>query len=116
MELKTLQLNQFKNHNQSSFTFSKQVNCFVGDNGAGKSTLIKVLSGVHPLTEGEIKVDGVVVNFSSPRQASDSGIGTVYQDLALNALTSVTRNFFLGRELKKGPGPFGIMNMKDRVI
>ena len=72
-----------------------EVHALLGDNGAGKSTLIKVLSGVHSMTSGEIKVDGKIVNFSSPRQASDEGIGTVYQDLALNALTSVTRNFFL---------------------
>ena len=88
-----------------------EVHALLGDNGAGKSTLIKVLSGVHPATRGEIKVDGEVVKFTSPRQASDAGIGTVYQDLALNALTSVTRNFFLGREIKKGPGPFGLMQM-----
>ena len=90
-----------------------EVHALLGDNGAGKSTLIKVLSGVHPMTSGEIKVDGEIVNFISPRQASDAGIGTVYQDLALNALTSVTRNFFLGRELKTGPGSFGIMRMKE---
>ena len=47
----------------------------------------------------EIKVDGDVVKFASPRQASDAGIGTVYQDLALNNLTSVTLNFFLGFSL-----------------
>ena len=90
-----------------------EVHALLGDNGAGKSTLIKVLSGVHPMTSGEIKVDGERVDFNSPRQASDAGIGTVYQDLALNALTSVTRNFFLGRELKSGPGSFGIMRMKE---
>lgn len=90
-----------------------EVHALLGDNGAGKSTLIKVLSGVHSASNGEIKVDGEIVKFSSPRQASDAGIGTVYQDLALNALTSVTRNFFLGREIKKGPGPFGLMNMKE---
>ena len=67
-----------------------EVHALLGDNGAGKSTLIKVLSGVHPMTSGEIKVDGEIVNFTTPRQASDAGIGTVYQDLALNALTSVT--------------------------
>ena len=88
-----------------------EVHALLGDNGAGKSTLIKVLSGVHPATNGEIKVDGEIVKFASPRQASDAGIGTVYQDLALNNLTSVTLNFFLGRELKKGPGPFGLMQM-----
>ena len=90
-----------------------EVHALLGDNGAGKSTLIKVLSGVHSATRGEIKVDGEVVKFTSPRQASDAGIGTVYQDLALNALTSVTRNFFLGREIKKGLGPFGLMQMDD---
>ena len=71
-----------------------KVHALLGDNGAGKSTLIKVLSGVHPATKGEIKVDGDLVKFASPRQASDAGIGTVYQDLALNNLTSVTLNFF----------------------
>ncbi|MDA7577159.1 ATP-binding cassette domain-containing protein [Candidatus Pelagibacter sp.] len=90
-----------------------EVHALLGDNGAGKSTLIKVLSGVHPMTSGEIKVDGEIVNFTSPRQASDAGIGTVYQDLALNALTSVTRNFFLGRELTKGPSAFGLMQMDE---
>ena len=90
-----------------------EVHALLGDNGAGKSTLIKVLSGVHTATSGEIRVDGNSVNFESPREASDAGIGTVYQDLALNALTSVTRNFFLGRELKKGPGPFGLMQMVE---
>ena len=90
-----------------------EVHALLGDNGAGKSTLIKVLSGVHPATSGEIRVDGNSVNFESPREASDAGIGTVYQDLALNALTSVTRNFFLGREIKKGPSPFGLMQMEE---
>ena len=90
-----------------------EVHALLGDNGAGKSTLIKVLSGVHPATSGKIFVEGQEVRFTTPRQATDLGIGTVYQDLALNALTSVTRNFFLGREIKKGPGPFGIMQMKE---
>ena len=60
----------------------------------GKSTLIKVLAGVHTATSGSIIIDGKEGKFSTPRQATDAGIGTVYQDLALNALTSVTRNFF----------------------
>ena len=90
-----------------------EAHALLGDNGAGKSTLIKILSGVHPATSGKIYVDSQEVKFSTPRQASDLGIGTVYQDLALNALTSVTRNFFLGREIKKGPGPFGLMQMVE---
>ena len=44
-----------------------EVHALLGDNGAGKSTLIKVLSGVHPATSGEIKVDSEVVKFVNPR-------------------------------------------------
>jgi simple sugar transport system ATP-binding protein len=93
--------------------FSGEVHALLGDNGAGKSTLIKTLSGVYPATSGRILVEGEEVHFNSPRDASNAGIGTVYQDLALNALTSVTRNFFLGRELTFGNNAFGILKMKD---
>ena len=84
----------------------------LGDNGAGKSTLIKVLSGVHHPSAGEIKIEGEKVNFLSPKDSSEAGIGTVYQDLALNPLTTVTRNFFLGREVIKGFRLFGLMDFK----
>lgn len=90
-----------------------EVHALLGDNGAGKSTLIKTLSGVHPPTSGEIYVDGEFVDFKSPRDSSNAGIGTVYQDLALNPLTSVTRNFFLGRELTYGKGAFGVLRMAE---
>ncbi|MDD9857601.1 MAG: ATP-binding cassette domain-containing protein [Gammaproteobacteria bacterium] len=72
--------------------------CLLGDNGAGKSTLIKTLAGVHKPSGGEILLEGEVVEFDSPRDALDAGIATVYQDLALVSLMSVTRNFFMGRE------------------
>ena len=79
-----------------------EVTALLGDNGAGKSTLIKCLSGVHTPDEGEILIEGKPVKFGSPRQAAAAGIGTVYQDLALQPLMSVSRNFFLGREISKG--------------
>lgn len=93
--------------------FPGEVHALLGDNGAGKSTLIKVLSGVHPPTSGQLYVEGKAVNFSSPRDASTAGIGTVYQDLALNHLMSVSRNFFMGREITKGPGVFGLLRMEE---
>jgi simple sugar transport system ATP-binding protein len=85
--------------------FPNRVTCVLGDNGAGKSTLIKIISGLHQHTEGEFLVDGEPVRFSTPREALDKGIATVYQDLAVVPLMPVWRNFFLGSEVTKGPWP-----------
>ncbi|MEU6804475.1 ATP-binding cassette domain-containing protein [Streptomyces neyagawaensis] len=82
-----------------------KVTCVLGDNGAGKSTLIKIISGLHQHTEGEFLVDGTPVRFTTPREALDAGIATVYQDLATVPLMPVWRNFFLGSEMTKGPWP-----------
>src|ERR687893_371021 len=82
-----------------------EVMCLLGDNGAGKSTLIKTLAGVHRPTSGDFLVEGKPVSFTSPRDALDAGIATVYQDLAMIPLMSVTRNFFMGREPTKGVWP-----------
>jgi simple sugar transport system ATP-binding protein len=82
-----------------------EVTCVLGDNGAGKSTFIKILSGVHQPDDGELLVDGEPAHFSSPREALDAGIATVFQDLAMVPLMSVWRNFFLGSEPTKGWGP-----------
>ncbi|MEO0668315.1 MAG: ATP-binding cassette domain-containing protein [Pseudomonadota bacterium] len=90
-----------------------EVHALLGDNGAGKSTLIKTLAGVHQPTEGQIYIEGKPVQFRSPRDASAAGIGTVYQDLALNQLMSVTRNFFMGRELKRGFGQLDLDKMNQ---
>ena len=90
--------------------FPGEVHALLGDNGAGKSTLIKTLAGVHAPTSGQIFVEEKPVKFRSPRDATAAGIGTVYQDLALNQLMSVTRNFFMGRELK---GSLGSLRMAE---
>ncbi|UWH02344.1 ATP-binding cassette domain-containing protein [Corynebacterium silvaticum] len=76
-----------------------EVTCVLGDNGAGKSTLIKILSGLHKQTSGELLIDDQPVTFSSPREALDHGIATVHQNLAVVGQMSVWRNFFLGQEL-----------------
>ncbi|TCV67450.1 ATP-binding cassette domain-containing protein [Neorhizobium sp. S3-V5DH] len=83
-----------------------ECHCLLGDNGAGKSTFIKTMSGVHKPTEGSITFEGRPLSFESPRDAMEAGIATVFQDLAMIPLMSVTRNFFMGREPTKGWGPF----------
>jgi simple sugar transport system ATP-binding protein len=82
-----------------------EITCVLGDNGAGKSTLIKVIAGLHAHTEGKLEMTGEEVHFTSPRDALDRGIATVYQDLALVPLMSVWRNFFLGSEQTTGRWP-----------
>jgi simple sugar transport system ATP-binding protein len=84
---------------------NNEVTCVLGDNGAGKSTFIKILSGVHRHDEGQLLVDGEDTHFSSPREAKERGIATVFQDLATVPLMSIWRNFFLGSEPTKGKGP-----------
>ena len=93
------------------------MNCLLGDNGAGKSTLIKTLSGVHRPDEGQLLMDGEPVTLASPRDAQARGIATVYQDLAVLPLMSISRNFFLGNEPTKGAGPFRRFDMgfADRI-
>ncbi len=90
---------------------ASEVLCLLGDNGAGKSTLIKTLAGAHRPTTGAFMVDGKPVEFQSPRDALDAGIATVFQDLAMIPLMSITRNFFMGREPETGSGPFKHLDM-----
>ncbi len=75
----------------------------IGDNGAGKSTLIKAISGAVVADEGTIEIDGQTVHFTSPIEAREAGIETVYQTLAMSPALSIADNMFMGRELRK-PG------------
>lgn len=89
-----------------------EVLCLLGDNGAGKSTLIKILSGVFSPTSGTMEMDGKVVEFNSPRDASNHGIATVHQFGGTFPLMSIGRSFFVGEEPTKGWGPFKVFDRK----
>jgi simple sugar transport system ATP-binding protein len=89
-----------------------QVTCVLGDNGAGKSTFIKILSGVHEHSEGELLLEGEPARFSTPRDAKAAGIATVFQDLATVPLMAIWRNFFLGSEPTVGSGPLRRIDIK----
>ena len=90
-----------------------QVTALIGDNGAGKSTLVKILSGAISLDRGTIPLDGEAVTMSSPTQARDLGIETVYQDLALAPELGPAENTFAGREILK-PGFLGRLGVLDK--
>jgi ribose transport system ATP-binding protein len=85
----------------------------VGDNAAGKSTLMKVLSGAHQPTSGEIRISGRPVRFANPRDARELGIEMVYQDLALVPHLDIATNIFLGHEPLRG-GPARLLGVLDR--
>ena len=70
----------------------------VGDNGAGKTTLIKVLSGVHRPDQGQVFIEGKPVDITTPKQAMDLGIETIYQTNSMIPAMSIARNLFIGRE------------------
>lgn len=87
----------------------------MGDNGAGKSTIVKIIAGNFLPTGGEIFVDGEHVQFNKPLDAREKGIEVVYQDLALCNNLTAAANVFLGRELKRGIGPFRFLDHASMI-
>ncbi len=75
-----------------------EVHAIVGQNGAGKSTLIKILTGVYRRDAGAVRWMGREVDLSSPREAQEAGIATIYQELTLVPQRTVTENIVLGYE------------------
>jgi len=82
----------------------------MGDNGAGKSTLVKMIAGNFRQTEGSMKMDGAELVLHKPVDARRHGIEIVHQDLALCNNLTAAANVFLGREMRRGVGPFRVLD------
>jgi len=81
-----------------------EVHALVGENGAGKSTLIKIMSGVIQPDKGKLILEGSEVKFSSPKEAHERGIATLYQEPLIYKSLTVIENIFLGNEIKTKTG------------
>jgi len=84
----------------------------VGDNGSGKSTLLKIIAGYHQPTSGVVRVLGRPTTLRNAGQSRALGIEPVYQDLAILDDLSLWRNFFLGKERRRGRFGLGLLNAR----
>ena len=82
----------------------------MGDNGAGKSTLVKTIAGNFLPSTGSMRMDGKEIVLHRPVDARRHGIEIVHQDLALCNNLTAAANVFLGRELRRGMGPFSVLD------
>ncbi len=89
---------------------SGQVVGLMGDNGAGKSTLVKIIAGNYRPSHGTMRMEGAELNLHRPIEARKHGIEIVHQDLALCDNLTAAANVFLGREVRRGVGPFRILD------
>src|SRR4030065_1623270 len=87
----------------------------LGDNGAGKSTLIKIVTGYHQPTSGEILFNGRKVDHLTVSKARQLGVEAVYQERALAELQTLWRNIFLGRELNNKWGLLDVNRTKQET-
>jgi simple sugar transport system ATP-binding protein len=82
----------------------------MGDNGAGKSTLVKIIAGDFRPSHGAMRMEGRELVLHRPIEAQQHGIEIVHQDLALCDNLTAAANVFLGREMRKGAGPFKVLD------
>lgn len=91
-------------HQINMTVYPGEVRALIGHNGAGKSTLLRILSGAETPDYGTIAVSGDKKSFASPRDAQESGVAAVYQELRLLPQLSVAENIYLGHEPRKRYG------------
>ncbi len=92
-----------------------EVHALLGQNGAGKSTLVKIITGVYSRDGGKIMMGGQEIEIHSPKDSEKAGISIIHQDQQLVPFFDVTRNAFLGSEIKGKGGKLDFKKMKKLV-
>lgn len=78
----------------------KEFIVFVGPSGCGKSTTLRMIAGLEEITDGELYIDGKLVNDVQPK---DRDIAMVFQNYALYPHMTVYDNMAFGLKLRKMP-------------
>lgn len=92
-----------------------EVHALLGQNGAGKSTLVKIITGVYSMDSGKILMDNQEISIHSPKDSEKAGISIIHQDQQLVPFFDVTRNAFLGSEIRGKGGKLDFRRMKALV-
>lgn len=93
-----------------------QVTALIGENGAGKSTLVKILTGIYRPNEGEIVIDGEVVQFANAQAAIDVGVTAIHQETVLFDELTVAENIFIGHAPKTRFGFIDWRSINARAV
>jgi rhamnose transport system ATP-binding protein len=79
-----------------------EIHALLGENGAGKSTLIKIMTGIHKLDQGEMLLDGRLLQVGSTAEAQSYGIAAIYQEPMIFPDLNVAENIFISHR-ENGP-------------
>ena len=95
--------------------YPREVTAIIGENGAGKSTMMKIVAGVHTEFEGTVLLNGTETNFKNPKEAGESGVVIIHQELNLIPHLTITENLFLGQEIRNKIGLLDYQKMNKKA-
>ena len=89
-----------------------EVHALMGENGAGKSTLMKILMGIYTMDHGgSITFNGQPYTVHNPKEAMDTGVAMIHQELNPILDMTVYENIFVGREIRR----HGLVDKKEEI-
>jgi len=103
------------NHDMSLTVRAGEVMALIGPNGAGKSTMFNCISGVNPVTSGEIRFLDERIDTLRSREIVRRGMGRTFQHVRLLPAMSVLENAAIGAHLRGGKGVLAALLHLERA-